>query len=625
VTRFIAWIRKEWHEQRQLLLALLAVVPLGVGAMFWILGERMSPELTWNVVVPSAMLLYVLCVATDVFAGERQRGTLALVQRLPHGLRTAFLVKFAFLLLGGVVLATWTLLVMTAAWWLDGNPAEAWRTFASVTDRQVLWVIPATPALIGWIAMVSIWLPRGGAAAGAAPMLLALLLLPLAGVFVRWPWYHTIGSVVVPVSVLVGVTGLAAAWISWRRGLRFGRSSWRALRFGLPVVLAVSVAAYGYEAVSLDRYLTLDRDDPGLSIDRAWLGRDAKLIYLQARRMVSPGASHRGSRDTPSRPFTLDLGSGAWTPLGGYGGDVLPWTDDPWERSYRSTCFPCRQVDRVLVAEHRAEVGHLLDAATGLPAAAAPVSMQREVWNHPGPRRDLWPRARLRDGWVVHRRTGKPGWWPTVIVDDALQEFGELPFGCRFEALDTTTVLVTERVELPQDRTSPTRTRWGYGDWTVRDPRTGTSTSARGVSKSPFRVVGLTAGVGLLCAPDSGRLERWDPRTGERTALPWEETVEEGLGTFILLGPADQDDLVLCLFRTLSDSDERPRRTSSCIVLVDRASGRVRRLDDWSAGDGTVWTDYVGQDDAGGVWLVEDRRRIVRLGPACGQREVVFP
>ena len=61
----------------------------------------MSPDLTVmavNILVPSVMLLYAVCVATDVFAGERQRGTLSLVQRLPHGLRSAFLAKLVFLL-----------------------------------------------------------------------------------------------------------------------------------------------------------------------------------------------------------------------------------------------------------------------------------------------------------------------------------------------------------------------------------------------------------------------------------------------------------------------------------------------------------------------------------------------
>ena len=73
-----------------------------------------------------------------------------------------------------------------------------------------------------------------------------------------------------------------------------------------------------------------------------------------------------------------------------------------------------------------------------------------------------------------------------------------------------------------------------------------------------------------------------------------------------------------------SANNKRYEREFRCIVQVDRSNGRVRRLDDWSSAD-SFWTSYVGQDDQGAVWLIEDRRRLVRIGPEYAARKVVFP
>ena len=123
--RFLTGLWKEARDQRAILLALLVALPLLVVAAGWAFGDQVHQPTFAALalfIVPIALALFLIAVASELFGGERRRGTLDFSRRLPGGLGGAFAAKLGFYLLGALLFVAWGWCVAYVACLLFGPP-----------------------------------------------------------------------------------------------------------------------------------------------------------------------------------------------------------------------------------------------------------------------------------------------------------------------------------------------------------------------------------------------------------------------------------------------------------------------------------------------------------------------
>jgi hypothetical protein len=244
-----AGLRKEARDHRGVFVMLAVALPvLGLGGPP-ALGLRPGQVPGIAVfVLPAAQLLFLVAVGCELFAGERRRGTLDFLRRLPGGLRRSLAAKLVAYVIGSALAIAWGWIVAWAACAVYGPRGSVPGSIpgSSAGDLQAagLMLSGALVALGCWMLLVSAWIPRAGAAVLGAPLLLALLLLPAALALGAHPWLaeRTIerlarGSPIAPYLALaaVGAAAVLALAVSHLRGERFVAGSWAPAWRGLAV------------------------------------------------------------------------------------------------------------------------------------------------------------------------------------------------------------------------------------------------------------------------------------------------------------------------------------------------------------------------------------------------------
>jgi len=233
-----AFVRKEWLDQRGLIAGLGAFLLLAAAMT----GAVLSRDLVRGPLFASTgglvgLGLAAALVGSDLIPGEKRRGRMGFLTRLPGGLGRIFLAKAALLLA--------VLLGFSLFGYLAGGAASAlfaggaWLPGLDVRITQ-LW--PVAPALALWAFTVSFWLPRGTLALPAAFVLLAALLLPAWMIGRTALGYSPSVRAVESFFYFLCLGALPVAWLSFRRGRLPG-----VLR-GLAATFVLFLPGWGYAA-----------------------------------------------------------------------------------------------------------------------------------------------------------------------------------------------------------------------------------------------------------------------------------------------------------------------------------------------------------------------------------------
>jgi|GEM_PF-2766154 len=648
---------KEARDQRTILLALLVVLPLLVLAVGWAFGDQI-PRPTFAAyalfVVPIALALFLIAVASELFGGERRRGTLDFARRLPRGLVSAFAAKLAAYVAGSLLFAAWGWCVACVACMLFG-PADAPGELLRITVDQPDFVVTACclalVALGVWILLVSTWIPQGGAAVLGAGLLLGLLALPVVLALKESPWLvnqlkpRRLGELVVPLAVFAGLPLLVLA-LSFLRGNRFLSSAWSPAWRGLALLAVLASGGYAVGASALERALTIDPSDPGFRISNGCVGVGGRYAYVNVNRGFQPwhrGNEARNQIGTPNQPWIIDLQTGTHRRAGDY--------EEGWRAMIENRHALQPIVWRLGVT---GEDVTWFDAATATARKVLPYAVrtpeilawEREAlarlsWSRDADGRALWFEgdALVREGDPVPQgmghRSQNTGWvapisggwvratWKSgrahaerVTIEAATGKVRHWPYieGITAGITLSPTHLLSRRME-PTLSGSMKRQP---GPWRLLDLD----------SPRVDREIAVPAGVeGLWCVqqdgrvllmtgtdPDPRRLCRWSPLTGDLTEV-LDETGAPVVGhTFHGLAELPGD------VRVLSVSRGGPPSAPPDRWILDGAAGRAQRIACRS------WHfDPLAVVDAHTVIAVEHGSYIVRYGPEPGSRTQLFP
>jgi hypothetical protein len=321
---------KEWREQRWILLAIAAAIPLLTAGGGWAL--RLGP-LDWGRLAPAHLAgstaLVVLALSTELFAAEGRRDGFAFLRRTPGALRVAWGTKTSLYLLACAAVFLWAALVLfQVATWFGGSAArdEVLLAFADPLVAGLTGMVVGTGL---WILMASTWISRGAAAAGAALLLLAMLGAPVYLALRAQPAFLPSATTVRWVAVGLVALALAASAYGFLRGMRFARHPWSAAWRGLALVLVVAAPAYAYGAQSFHRWLDLWPQQHDVHVESVWVSHEGRNAYMNVYR---PGDSRRQKQGAVTRPFRIDLASGEAFPMGPLGSHAeVPY--DVWASS----------------------------------------------------------------------------------------------------------------------------------------------------------------------------------------------------------------------------------------------------------------------------------------------------
>jgi hypothetical protein len=652
--RFAVGLWKEARDHRVVVLALLAAVPLLVLGAAWALGDRVPPHAfagTSLVAVPVALALFLIAVGSELFAGERRRGTLDLVRRLPGGLAAALGAKLGAYLLGAVLFPAWgwcTAFVACAAFGPESASAElATLTFVA-PDPVITGLLLAGLALGVWVLLVSTWIPQGGAAVLGAGLLLGLLVLPAVLTLKDSPWLvsqlkpRQLDDVTSALAVLAGV-GLLALALSWLRGNRRLASAWSPAWRGLACVGVLAGAGYAWGAVALDRALTVDPHDPGFRIGSGTIGVGQRWAFLNVQRTGSAWFEENGRRHfgTPMQPWLVNLETGEHRRMGDYdetwmpmreskhalqpiawrwtAPDAIHWHDGATTEERKTLPYAVRTPEvhawereaLAVLAWHRDPEGRALWfegdrlVREGDPLPRDVGYRQIGGWEQPIP-----------GGWLRHTwRQGQPH--PTYVTIEAAtgkeRDVTELRKRNTCEVLGPTRLLVPLSVA-PGGKDKPRPFRLVDVD---RPEASRDVLAPEGADV--FRTV-LDDGRLLFLAgpsPEKRTLVRWSPASGAvEPLLDADGARVEGY----LVGALARLPGGLHVLRLQPTRYAPGEHTPPLHYLFDERTGRVQRL----ASLGYHF-EPLAIVDARTVIAIEGSNLLVRYGPAPGERTVLFP
>ncbi len=654
--RLLIGVWKEARDQRAILLALLVALPLLVFATGWAFGDQVARSnfaAGALFVVPIALALFLIAVASELFGGERRRGTLDFARRLPRGLVSAFAAKLTAYVAGSLLFAAWGWAVACAACLLFG-PAEAPGELLRLTVDQPDFVVTACCLLLlalgVWILLVSTWIPQGGAAVLGAGLLLGLLALPVVLALMESPWLvnqlrpRRLGELTLPVAVFAGVPLLVLA-LSFLRGNRFLSSAWSPAWRGLLLLAVLASGGYAVGASALERALTIDPSDPEFRISNGCVGVGGRYAYVNVNCGFQPwlrGNESRNETGTPYQPWIIDLETGTHRRAGdfeegwlvleenrhalqpivrrmGVTGDSVTWFDAATTTARKVLPYTVRTPEILawerealaLLSWHRDPEGRALwfEGDTLVREGdPVPKDMRYRGLN------SGWE-APIAGGWV--RTTWKPGGQGTerVTIEAATGTVRPWPYTEGINgavALSPTQVLTARREAITQG-SKLKRTVWRLMDLDAPDVSREIALPA-GVER-PWCV--QQDGRVLVMAgthPDARKLSRWSPLTGELTEV-LDETGAPVLGPDFIVRAELPGDI-----RVVSVTLQARYTTTPTYWLIDGAAGRAQRIAcrSW-------YFEPLAVPDAHTVIAVEHGSHIVRYGPEPGSRTQLFP
>lgn len=392
---FTTHLWKEWREHRAVLLGILVAMPVLTAATF-VGFASFGAELANGAAVftGGAAAMTALALSVELFAGEVTRRTLGFWRRQPGGLAVGGLAKVSMLVLAVSVATGWGGL----CFW------TACRTFVGAKAAQTAWASLSTPeyalavpflslVLASWVLLTSTWVARGAAAVGIALLLLGAIAFPG---WLLWGDRTAFLRTLVPGATLIVVAGigvpLALAALSLRIGRRLADRPVRAAITCVLLLAGVASGGYARANAQLERWLDVTPSDAGTRVTSATIGRGGRLAYVTVARIED---------DAVSRPFIVDLETGAARALGSAGTWLSPMLDELLHGE------PLRGIDVIELAVDAKSAGaarrRLLDGATGCVRFEAPYAPTEE--------RELeCMRSALRASTPVRTLDGRRAW-----------------------------------------------------------------------------------------------------------------------------------------------------------------------------------------------------------------------
>ncbi len=301
-------LRKEWHEQRVLLLgtiAVLAVVAVGYG-LFVPAKFLPSDADLWFVIV--ALGAGFVGLAGDLVPGEQRRGQLGLLLRTPGAMRRAFAAKLVVLLGGLTVLLLAGLALGGLSLWLSGGRGLPARVetigFGSVAIAGVAIGIGTCAP---WAFAVSCWLPRGSSVVPVTALTISAVAAPPVLVAAIWSVPVTRAEMASAIALVFG-GGVLAAWLSFVRGLRFGRRFATVLN-GLVAALVFVVPSWAWCGNRVWAWYRVNPSDRDVRIGDVLLGANLRTAFVGLQRNWLRNAG-------PCYAMVVDLESGQHHQLG---------------------------------------------------------------------------------------------------------------------------------------------------------------------------------------------------------------------------------------------------------------------------------------------------------------------
>lgn len=556
---------KEWRDQRGIAIALLVALPVLAFAAAWGFGGELPKPAFGGLslfLLSVAQALYVLAVASESFGGERRRGTLDLLRRLPRGLPRAFGAKLGAYLLGTLLSLAWGAGVAWASCRLFG-PERATRDCVELLlqpDPLTLTLSLALFVLGLWTLFLSNLVPQGGAATVGAALLLGLLAAPVYLALKDRPW---LVSMPTHETLRLAVGGLgalatAALAVAFLKGCRLLGGVWGPAWRGLTVVLVVAGGGYAWGASALQRALTIDPHDPEFRMlaDATFLGGGGRYLYATVHRGANPwygwpqpeGQEH----GSPVQPWIVDLRDGSWRVAGEYrqAWGPVAWNNrrvpqpvvrrydhrDPqhpelgWFEARSGVCVKTLPADvrtadvldlerwaMPALAWHEDATGRAL-WVEGSRLVREGQAAPPERWT-PG-RQDSWYEA-IEGGWLgttvvwdQDRRHAQPAWWLLDAATGAQRDVERGGGRVHNElVLSVRTALRREFAEVPRGQKAPLL------PWTLADLEHGGATRPTvNPPDTELLVAALPGERALVMAgadPHRRTLSSWDPRTGE--------------------------------------------------------------------------------------------------------------
>lgn len=305
MSTLFAHLRKEWRDQRAILVGIAVAIPLLLVAGLWLLGDTVSRvECATPFIVAGAVALPMLALSTELFAGESRRNTQRFLRRLPLGLLRAWAAKTFFYFLVVTVTAAYAGVVFLCVAALFGGPERAGAVEAELTGIGATWLLTGAVVAVGlWVLLVSTWIPKGGAAAGVALLLLGGIAAPVYLTMKTQP-HFLLGWSAVPTLVWAFVLAplLLSAWC-WCRGARFATGLFSPVVRGLPAVLLLAGGGLAYGSHAFERWMDLDPRDPDCRISQVLLGENERFAFVNAYRADARGMGIEGTE----RPWAIDL------------------------------------------------------------------------------------------------------------------------------------------------------------------------------------------------------------------------------------------------------------------------------------------------------------------------------
>lgn len=349
LTRYLAWLRKEWRDQRAILLGIAVAIPGLTALAYGAFGENLATARIANVqsiFLAIAVGLVVFAVAGDLFAGENRRKTIHAMRRLPGGMGASFAAKVTLLVLAlvgaialqGLSLALaehWNTETVTALGVNDagrGSAARAHDVFAQLATfpTSVLWLTGLGFAVFGlWTLLVSSWMGRSGVAGIGAAVLLAALAAPFVLLFKEHPWFFPGPELAGTWAACAGaLVALGVTALSFLRGQRFAGRPFRPFLLGATALLVALGGGYAYARQQVRAWIDFGPDAEDLRIHQAAMGADGRHLYLTVARgslwhdgraeggrvRRVPGGWH-DNRGTPAQAWVVDLADGSWRPV----------------------------------------------------------------------------------------------------------------------------------------------------------------------------------------------------------------------------------------------------------------------------------------------------------------------
>jgi hypothetical protein len=339
MSRFGAWMWKEWREHRAVLLGTFLAIPIAVVAAFFALGEHLEYEQV-DLFPAIAVAIPFFAVGFDIFSREARRGTQAMILRTPGALGAALVAKLVLLLAAvGVALAIeeaaraalsaatglprpfrWVVVQHLA----NGEPVREWKAVRHdpllglpPSTLQALWVLLAGL----WGTLASTWFTRGTGTSLLGLAWLGALTAPWIHLATSRGWFfQPHGSGHFPWIAGIAAVAVLAIIYGWLRSRRFLATGLAPAARGLTTTFAVFALAYAAAGTAYARWIDVTPDVPELSIDEGFLGSGGEHLFLNVHRGESWAVMHDGAaKGTPEIPWIVNVRTGAWRRLGDLG------------------------------------------------------------------------------------------------------------------------------------------------------------------------------------------------------------------------------------------------------------------------------------------------------------------